>query len=197
MTQSTHTVLGDKSRFAIEAELAAIEGKWYFGHLRFWAGTQPFGDYDDTTDLATSVRYAKTFLAASARRARPDLDSLPPDKIFWLLYGRFVDSVPPPLSPREDRVIADVLQGWGDIAPFLLDDVGESSLRDKWSVLVVRGQDGSDRIIIYDWKIGTSAEFVVGPGICDQVLTRYCEWLEASAGIQFIPVSSLPATHLN
>src|SRR5262249_35560197 len=86
-------IAGHPESFGIEAELLEIHGKWTYGRLRFWVGGVEVGDFDDTSDLATSARWGRTFLAASSRRTRPDLDRMLPKDVYQLLYGRFIREV--------------------------------------------------------------------------------------------------------
>jgi hypothetical protein len=61
---------GSRDSFAIEADFIGKEGKWCFGHLCFVVAGRVIGDFADSADLASSARWGRTFLSASARRAR-------------------------------------------------------------------------------------------------------------------------------
>jgi len=162
-------IFGDKTTFAIEAVLEGIDDRWFFGHLRFWVDGVAIGDFDDSSDLAGSARWGRHFLAASARRTRSDLDSTTEKEVYRILYGRFVDDGD--ADPAEHM----------DPDPFLLDDVGESALRDRASVLALRTRDGWDRIIVHDLKSGRTFQKVITPGFCNDV-TQYCGWVESLGG---------------
>src|SRR4051812_9772628 len=130
---------GHRNSFAIEAELIEIYGKWIYGKLRFWVAGASIGDFDDTSDLATSARWGRVFLAASPGRPRPARDGVAGPDVYEVLCGEFVvDSTPRPEAPARGGRAGSV---W-DREPYLLDDVGESSLRDKYAILVVRCSDG-------------------------------------------------------
>ncbi|MEZ4315091.1 MAG: Imm42 family immunity protein [Polyangiaceae bacterium] len=160
-------LFGRKTEFAIEAELEVVDGTWYHGRLRFWIAGEPVGDFEDTSDLAGSARWARQFLAASGQRTRADLDKEGAGEVYRSLYGRFFvrgGSEPHEAFNRD---------------PFVLDDVGESSLRDRFSVLAVRRADGSDRMLVRDHAKDTTTETTLPPGSCDGVIGSYCSWVEA------------------
>ena len=170
-------LFGNVDLFAIEAELLELYGKWTYASLRFWAGGQGIGDFSDTSDLASSARWGRTFLQESSRRTRVDLDEMPAPDVYELLYGRFVMditrvdiTVKRPLFPRAH-------EHW-DRRPYLLDDVGESSLRDKFAVLAVRRRDGHDRIIVKSFRDDVVSEVLLPPGECDATIALYCTWVE-------------------
>lgn len=163
-------LFGSARIFAIEAELLEIHGQWTYGRLRSWVNGVPLGDFEDTSDLAASARWGRVFLAASPRRTRPDLDHLTSHEVFELLYGRFVQPVHS--APRKP------LAGPWDREPYVLDEVGESALRDKVAIVVVRRADGSDRILANDYELQKLHEIAVPEGVCDQVIGSYCTWVE-------------------
>lgn len=163
-------LFGRTSCFAIEAELLEVHGKWTHGRLRFWVNGVPLGDFDDTSDLATSARWGRVFLTASPRRTRADLDPVTSQEVFEVLYGRFVQPVGS--APRERP------SGPWERDPFVLDDVGESALRDKVAVVVVRKGDGSDRVLVKHLDRDGVAETTAPSGLCDRVIDAYCAWAE-------------------
>jgi hypothetical protein len=163
-------LFGNPNVFAIEAELLEVYGKWKYGRLRFWIGGNMIGDWDDTSDLATSARWGRTFLTSSDRRTRVDLDNLSPADVYELLYGRFVE-------PVNSQSIKAWPGAW-DRDPYIIDEVGESALRDRFAVLVVRKFDGIDRIIVNYFDEERLSETLAPPNICDHVIETYCTWVE-------------------
>lgn len=159
-------IFGAGTEFAVEATLGQALDKWRLGQLRLWLYGAAVGDFDDTCDLVSSARWGRVFLAASSRRERPDLDSVSFDEVFFLLYGRHVDSGVACFDP------------W-DRDPYVLDDFGDAAVRDKWSLVVVRRADKTDRIIVKNWHAGSLEEHVVGQGICDEVISSFCSWVES------------------
>lgn len=170
-------VFGSTATFAIEPELVEIFGKWTYGRLRFWIGGVPSGDFEDTSDLAASARWGRVFLTASPRRTRPDLDAMPAEQVFELLYGRFVTPVHSEPRARPSGLLDRDLFVW-DRDAHLLDDVGESAVRDKVAIIVVRKADGSDRILAKTFESGSLTETFVPERLCDTVVASYCSWVE-------------------
>jgi hypothetical protein len=162
----TTRIFGQQASFAIEAEFTGAEDKWRFGHLRFWIGGSPIGDFDETSDLAGSARWGRQFLSASARRSRGDLDDSPGDAVYYQLYGRFFERGGSAPGESFDR------------DPFVLDEVGESSLRDKVTILVVRRGGGRDRVLLRDYQRDGFEEHDIPRGICDEAIDSYCTWVE-------------------
>jgi hypothetical protein len=62
-------LFGERDGFGIDAEFLEVYGKWTYGRLRFWVGGQAIGDLDDTSDLASSGRWGRTFLEHSPKSA--------------------------------------------------------------------------------------------------------------------------------
>jgi hypothetical protein len=158
---------GMRESFAIEAAFLGTEGKWRFGNLRFWLGGSALGDFEDTSDLAGAGRWGRTFLDSSPRRTRKDLECSSPEVVLWELFEKYV-------SPGGARIKG----GW-DRDPYLLDDVGEASLRDRASVLAFRASDGRDHLIARNWKTGETLHVVEEAGHLDEVIRSFCEWCES------------------
>lgn len=164
---------GEQDAFAIEADFTGRSGKWLYGHLCFWLDGRRVGDFEDTSDLASSARWGRTFLGASARRTRPGFDPVPAGAVFDALYGRYVKGVADSV-PKVDA-------GFWDREPYLLDEIGESALRDKWGIVVVRRGDGFDRVIVCSFTQGALTETALEKGTCDRVVEAYCSWVEGLA----------------
>lgn len=169
---------GRSDQFSIETSLMEIHGKWIYGHLRLHLGGISVGDFDDTSDLATSARWARVFLQASPRRTRPDLDHASVAQVFERLYGRFVVPIGDVGELRARRPGASpVTEPW-DRDPYLLDNLGESALRDKFAVLVVRRLDAVDRVIVQRYSDDHLFEVLVDEGLVDAAVKDYCNWVE-------------------
>ncbi len=163
-------LFGSSSNFAIEAQFVEVYGKWTYGRLRFWVNGVALGDFDDTADLATSARWGRTFLTASPRRTRAELDHIPSQDVYELLYGRFVEPV--------NSETSKPWPGPWNRDPYVLDEVGESSLKDKVAIVVVRKGDGSDRVLVNRFDEHQVFETCVPEGHCDCVFESYCTWVE-------------------
>jgi hypothetical protein len=159
-------IFGQKSQFAIEAEPLGRDGSMCFGHLRFWLQEQPIGDFEDSSDLAASARWGRRFLSASSMRTRGDLDDHSDDVVYHALYGRFFERGG---SAPEEPLERDA---------FVLDEIGESALRDRASVIVVRRTDGRDRVVLRDHDTEKTTGALLAAGLCDRTIDRYCSWVE-------------------
>jgi Immunity protein 42 len=160
-------VFGDMQRFAIEAELRPSVDDWIFGRLRFWVGGSAYGDWEDTVTLAASARWGRTFLSGSERRTLAHLECAPATAVSFELDRQFALRVP----VGDERAARNSC---------MLDMVGESSLRDKFSIAAVRCADGRDRLIL--WALTPDEihhEVVLDEGELDAVVRTYCEWVEA------------------
>ena len=166
---------GYPSSFALEAVLLEIYGTWTYGHVRFWVGGAPIGNFNDSADLAGGARWGRDFLAASARRTRPDLDDRTAADVYEILYGQYIVSI---RGPDTRRLKAPPDAVW-DRDPYLLDEVGESSLRDKYAVVVARRADSYDRLIVKAFKTDAVSEVLLAPGECDATVASYCDWVES------------------
>jgi hypothetical protein len=158
-------LFGTREKFGIEAHYLETRGKFKYARLRFWVDAQPVGDWDDTSDLAASARWGRAFLKESFRRTRPDLDQSDARDVFNLLYGRYVD-------PRSDW------PGNWDRSPYLLNEVGDSSVQDRATLLVVRRGNGWDRMVLDDHQGEGLKEIELEPGLCDEAVAAYCSWVE-------------------
>jgi hypothetical protein len=163
-------LFGKQEDFAIEAQVEGLHGKWLFGRLRLYVGGESLGRFDETSDLAGSARGGRILLRASPQRSRPDLDAEDALTVFDLLYGRYV--VPAAGAPPK------VLAGRWVREPYLLDDLGEASLRDRFAAILVRRGDGADRAVVKRYEDGVVSETVVRLGVCDRTIDAYCCWVE-------------------
>lgn len=157
---------GDRKLFAIEADFEDSSGKWRFGKLMIWLGGRPLGDDEDTADLASAGRWGRTFLAASAQRTRPDLELLTIEQVFFQLYLQYI--VGPPSGSTT---------GWNQ-KPYVLDELGESSVRDKHAIVAFRNADGRDCVMAYCWKTEEIWQVILEPGQLDQIIDQFCRWTE-------------------
>lgn len=156
---------GDPESFAIEAEETGSQGKWRFGRLQIFAGGQAYGDLDDAVDLGSAARWGRVFLGASGRRTRADFEGLGAEEAYRALYGRHFEPGAPAVPIERD--------------PYLLDDVGDASIRDRVSMVVYRGGDGADRVLIRDHATGETREAIAPAGRVDEAIEGFCDWVES------------------
>jgi len=158
------TTFGDPNTFAIQCERIAVESGWCLGRFRLWVGGHSFGDFDDTIDLGASRSWTQVFLDAEQQRVRPDLYVAKAREVFSELYGKYVG----------DRV--GEWNGSWDRDPYVLDEVGDASLRDRCSIVVVRSLAGNERIIVREISSNALHDYLVPHG-CSEVLRQYLGWI--------------------
>jgi hypothetical protein len=174
-------IFGETSMFAVEALFIEVYKTRIYGQLRFYQQNRQIGNFDDTSDLAMSARWARTFLEASSRRVRPDLDHVATADVFEILYERYIV----PMRSGKIGTVRNSLpkmksakfEVW-DREPYLLDDVGESALRDKYAMLVVGRGNGSDRLIVKNFEDESLNETSVENGMVNNIIASYCDWVE-------------------
>lgn len=165
-------LFGSPDAFAVQFEpRGPFDERWKFGHLQFWVDGHSLGDWDDSASLASAARWGRTFLAHSIERFRPDLDSWSAQDILAELYEQFLADRPADVQP------APHAKSWSR-DPFLLDEVGDASIRDRARVLAVRTST-RDRIIARCLRTNQVFECLLVAGELDAILGDFCEFVEA------------------
>jgi hypothetical protein len=180
-------LFGEQNALAIEAELRDLHHPEIYGSLRFWVAGVQLGDFEDSADLAASARWGRTFLAASSRRTRCDLDGVPSTEVYRLLYGRFIGDT----GEAVEVMGIDDMGSWNS-RPYLLNGIGDSSLRVRVVGLAVRQCDNRDRIIIRSFVADVVTETLLEPGVCDAVIQSYCTWAEGLRTFSPTPARQAP-----
>ncbi len=162
-------IVGDKSRFAIEAEPDSFVDGWILGHFRFWIDGEQVGDWGDVADLKGCLWWLRDFQAVPRDRFDAKLVGLAPDTIFHLLYDAA-------LGPR---AISDpAMQPIPDAVPrFHLRRLGMSSF-EQFDLLLIKDDLGRERLL---WKAADSAlihEFTFEPNEMEVVAGQFCEQFE-------------------
>ena len=179
-------IFGQSQIFSVEAACVEIRNKHPLGTFCLHIASKLIGALDDLVDLSNSARSVKLFLNAAHRRARPDLDNASTAEVFDVLYGHY--TVPLADLKRTDAgnllvnrnkvQRASAIKPW-DRDPYLLDDIGESSIRDKYTILVLGRSDGYDRVVIKSYIDGSLSEILTMRGLIDTSLRDYCSWVDA------------------
>jgi hypothetical protein len=166
-------LLGKPKQFAIEAIVLDIVDRTVSGKLRFHINGRCFGDFDDTSLLSSSMYHARLFLSASPRRTRIDLETASSEDVYEQLYGRYV-------VPIQDLYSISGSSGklaFWDREPYVLDDIGESSLRDKYALIATRISNGADRVILKSFNDDSLWESQLPSRMLDDTLMTYCAWV--------------------
>ncbi len=165
-------VFGLPDAFALQVEpRGEFDARWNFGHLQFWVDGHALGDWDDSASLASAARWGRTFLAHSIERFRPDLDSSSARDILAELYEQFVVDRP------ADIPLAPPTKSWSR-GPFVLDEVGEASIRDRARIVAVRTST-RDRIIARCLRTNQVFECLLDAGELYAIIQDFCEFVEA------------------
>lgn len=177
-------IFGEKETFAIEVTPEHDRDGRMYGSLRFWVAGSSVGDVAERSNLLASARWGRVFLAASGRRTRPELDSLGATEIYEYLFGRYVQEVN--AAPQHIPI-----EPW-DRDAYVLDDVGQESLLDTFTIVVVRRIDGADRIVVRNHDTNYTLDSVVPNGVCDRVLADYCASMMEAHGRMVPELDGIP-----
>ncbi len=89
-------IFGLPERFAVESLVYHRSPNNLFGHLRFWIGGQPVGEFRQNLVLDTPARFIRDFLAEPSPRSHFSLDGKSGEEIllviYWALYSDGEDS---------------------------------------------------------------------------------------------------------
>jgi hypothetical protein len=69
-------IVGNRQRFAIDAEPEDPVDGWIFGRFRFWLGGVPVGNWDDAADLLGCVKWLEDFTSKPRDRLEPKVHGL-------------------------------------------------------------------------------------------------------------------------
>jgi hypothetical protein len=177
---------GQSMSFRVEAfYIQTIDSRLY-GNFCLHIADRQIGDLDSAIELTSSVRWARIFLREGPRRVRADLDSATAGEVFDILYQRYISGASQLRGEHEDVVPRCELESW-DRDPYLIDDIGESSIRDKYTILVIGTGNGDDRVILKSYTEGTLNEFLIRNGDIDSAFREYCTWVDNLYGAPVLP----------
>jgi hypothetical protein len=180
-------IFGQSVNFKVESVcIGSTDGRLY-GGFRFHIADRPIGNLGDVIELTSSARWARTFLKAAPRRVRADLDSATTAEVFDIVYQRYISGVSQTRTGNTEIIPAHQLESW-DRDPYLLDDIGESSIRDKYTILVIGTSGGEDRIILKSHIDEALNEFTVNRGHIDHTFYEYCAWVDELGAMPVLPV---------
>lgn len=152
---------GDIELFAIEAKAVLLEDNIFLGQLQFSVDGYRLGDMEDTSDLGAAARWGRTFLKAQSRQ---------------IVVGNELSSSNL-LQTYIDRYIHGTFQETWNRDPFLLNDIGEASLRDRADAILVWTKDG-ERLIGRDLITNTVISIDLPRGYSSAVVMKFCNWVE-------------------
>jgi Immunity protein 42 len=162
-------IVGNRSRFAIEAEPTSVRDDWISGHFRFWIAGKEVGDWDDSADLWGSWHWLRDFQKNRPDRFDASLVGLAPDDIFRLLYDAAMGSGA--IADPAEQVIPYT------ITRFHLGYLGMSSF-EQFDLLLVKDEVERERFL---WRRADSAvihEFTFEPNEMEAVAGQFCDQFE-------------------
>ena len=154
-------IFGDTKLFAIESKALLLENNVFLGQLQFLVDGYRLGDIEDTSDLGAAARWGRTFLKAQSRQ---------------VVVGNELSSGEL-LQTYIDRYIHGTFQETWNRDPFLLNDIGEASLRDRADAILVWTQDG-ERLVGRDLITNTVISIDLPRGYSSTVVMQFCNWVE-------------------
>jgi len=154
-------ICGDPDRFAIEFELWKIsEVPWVYGNFFFWAGGRRYGNPKDAVALNAAAGMAREFLVQSFDHQSQELYDLPTDELFDLVG-----------TPDEEAPI--------EYSRYNVDEMGISSFdRDKDTFILVKSNDGEERLLWSSEKDDKIGEVRLSPGEFEHVVSIFLEQYE-------------------
>ena len=162
-------IVGDRSRFAIEAEPDSFVEGWILGHFRFWIDGKDVGDWDDAADLKGCLWWLKDFQRNPWDRFDASLVGLDPCHIFRLLYDTVM--APGGIANPEEQPVPNAYPR------FHLSHLGMSSF-EQFDLLLVKDEAGRERLL---WRKADSAvihEFTFEPNEMEVVAGQFCDQFE-------------------
>jgi hypothetical protein len=176
-------LFGEVRSFAIESsDIFKDVELGPFVHLRFWVGGVTVGDWRAFVPLSASVEHANAFIEnARYRRERVFAQNVAAEEVLSQVYDAFFswDYRQGALSPNlRDR--------------FHLDEIGLTSLQDKYGIVVVCTSEELDRVIVRDLVQGTvMADAPIRTGYAETVLESFSAW---AIGLTNRPTAAKRAT---
>lgn len=143
-------IIGDKNKFAINFRLIEFEDdefevyneemkkKWLYANYCFILNNIHIGRFNEWTSLIYINSYIDEFLSyKEKRKVDSDFFNLDSEIVFKELYDKFYNSILP-----DNYLLRDV---------FHLDEIGESSIRDIYGIIVF-SNNNRQRIIIKEFE---------------------------------------------
>lgn len=158
-------LVGNKDRFAIEAQPNAVEQEWVLGRFRFWLGGKPVGDWDELAPLQHCYGWLRRFAQQPPDCVEPSLADKSAEYVFRML----VDSVIGPggiAAPARQPVPYAYER-------FHITHIGMSSF-DRFTIVLVKDEHGGEWCLwrevgaqIHDCRLWRNEMETVAGQFCD------------------------------
>lgn len=161
-------IVGNRERFAIEAETEQQVEGWILGNFRFWLCGKPVGDWADSVDLRGCARWLRDFCENPRNRYEPGLFALSAEEIFRRVYD-------PVMAGSADQ--AHPIQVDDAYTRFHISHLGMSSF-ERFDLLLLKDEHGAERCL---WREAGSCEIMdcrLWRNEMETVATEFCERFE-------------------
>lgn len=157
-------IVGNRDRFAIEAQVESREDAFVLGHFCFWLENCCVGNWNDSTDLLGCLRWLRDFSSVPRDRYEPGLWNLPPAGVFAVIY----DSV---MRGSHWRSVGSVRDAY---ARFHISHLGMSSF-DRFDLLLLKDRLGTERLLWRQAGIEAIHDCYLDPLEMETVAQEFCD----------------------
>lgn len=142
-------IVGDKNQFAIQWEITEFYVDECYGSICFWIGGEEIGEYQNEVTLDTSLFHLNNFNKHKNIRSYKDSHLLSKEELFFELYEKFFGEV---AKSNGDYLNLGIYR-----AIFWITEIGDSSTRDKYNIILIDEPSAKRQRFI--WKsIDTSTD---------------------------------------
>jgi hypothetical protein len=157
-------IVGDRARFAIEAEPRQHHDRRVLGGFRLWLFERAFGDWNDAADLLGCVGWLEDLATKPRQRLEPSLDLLSPEEVFRRIYD-------PAMAP-DARWDAEPEGVRNVYSRFNMSHIGMSAF-DRVDVLLLHRADGTERCLCREMPSGQIFGYELEPREVENVAAAF------------------------
>lgn len=162
-------IVGNRERFAIEAEVKLRVGVWVLGSFRFWLGGRAIGDWTDAADLKGCVAWLRDFAERPRDRFDAGLANLEAGEIFKLVYDPVMG--PGGIANPEEQPIPY------SFSRFHISYLGMSSF-DRIDMVLLKDRNGAERCLWREAGSEQVSECRLWRNEMESVAAKFCERFE-------------------
>ena len=161
-------IVGNRERFAIEAEVGDKVDDWVFGRFRFWLCGHAVGNWSDAADLKGCVAWLRTFANTTRDRFEPAFEGMAAREIFRLAF----DSV-----MAGSGIASDEQAIPNAYSRFNITRLGMSSF-DNVALLLVKDRNGGERCLWREHGSTEIGECALWRNEMETVAAQFCDAFE-------------------
>lgn len=158
-------LFGLRERFGIEIGGLEVAESKCLAQFRFWVAGEALGDWQDRILLAGSIEYATMFVQRQEIRERSEVKQENALEIFYKYYEWYY---------CVDNELIHDLYDYRDI--FHMDDIGMSSLQDKYGIILVPNCSGSMSLVVKRFKDEFIFDQSLRKGEAEDALIEYIQF---------------------